>query len=102
MEIKEPEYEEFINSELLQSIFPEPLFNYLSICGEKTQEVMEDIWWRNVEKNSRKLLKKHGFAKRKALKKDLSTVFSYHFFLGENKKTFSSTSCMKSLSPETM
>jgi hypothetical protein len=71
---KDHKYEEYINSPLLQSVFPEPLWNYMNICGEKTGEVRGDMWKKNTDKNYERLFKKcgavgeqlGGFAKNKA------------------------------------
>ena len=69
------DYEEHINSPLLQSVIPEPFYNFMSLCGEKTAEKLEDVWKKNSEKNINKFLDKHGavgeelisFAKNKAV-----------------------------------
>ena len=68
-------YEEDINSPLLQSVIPESFYNYMSLCGEKTAEKLESLWKKNSEKNISKFLDKHGavgeelfsFAKNKAV-----------------------------------
>ncbi len=69
------EYEKHINSPLLKSVIPEPFYNYMSLCGEKTAEKLADIWKKNTEKNIDRFFDKHGvmgeqflgFAKNKAV-----------------------------------
>jgi hypothetical protein len=74
-EDKDYKYEEYIDSPLLQSYFPEPLYNYMSLCGDKTAEKLGDVWKKNIDRNLDKFFGEHGpigedligFAKNKAV-----------------------------------
>jgi hypothetical protein len=53
-------YEKYINSPLLQSVFPESLYNYMGLSGEKTGEIKGDMWKKNTDRNYDRLFKDCG------------------------------------------
>jgi len=58
---KSDTYEGLIDgSEVLSRIYPEQLWKYVRGCNQHTTDVLCDGWEKNIRKNIKKLLRKHG------------------------------------------